>query len=319
MKKVRKLMDNLPLRVTREEPDQSYVKLFLELGCKTSTLSLFQQIDEELMEQLRKYCDGDPEYNFINNIAKVTLQSQLRKKYPTFMKIVLSMKKNENGMLLSCVGELLSSIIVHTLKFYRSLYEETKEFYVKTTQEVETEVYPQWQIKNNKPQYSQSCTSQDKKAWEKNCKKSFPSHQSLSPGLFIVTCACPNKAIYGFSMMIKHESPSMIFDITTTRFRNEYNPAWVYDAACKAREFGLNREPKRYCKLLFVSDPFHEKNHTACSQSHMSSQYPDLNKLNKEAAEQFNSALESIGKSCTFMGPKLYMTAVSIFCIWQNY
>ena len=71
------------------------------------------------------------------------------------MKIVLGMKKNKNGMLLSCVGELLSSIIVHTLKFYKSLNEEKKESYVKTTQEVETEVYPQWQIKNNKPQYSQ--------------------------------------------------------------------------------------------------------------------------------------------------------------------
>ena len=168
MRKVRKLMDNLPLRVTRGEPDQSFIKLFLELGCKTSTVSLFQQIDEELMEQLRKYCDGGPEHNFINNIAKVTLQSQLRKKYPTFMKIVLNMKKNKNGMLLNCVGEQLSSINVHTLKFYRSFNEETKEFYIKTTQEVETEVYPQWQIKNNKPQYSQSCTSQDKKAWEKN-------------------------------------------------------------------------------------------------------------------------------------------------------
>ena len=119
-------------------------------------------------------------------------------------------------------------------------------------------------------------------------------------------------------MMIRHESPSMIFHITT-RFRNEYNPAWVYDAACKACEFGLNCEPKRYCKLIFVSDPFHGKNHTACSQSHMSSQNPDLNKLNKEAAEQLNFALESIGKSCSFMGPKLYMTAVSIYCIWQNY
>ena len=30
------------------------------------------------------------------------------------MKIVLNMKKNKNGMLLNCVGELLSSIIVHT-------------------------------------------------------------------------------------------------------------------------------------------------------------------------------------------------------------
>ena len=59
------------------------------------------------------------------------------------MNILLNMEKNKNGMLLNCVGELLSSINVHTLKSYRSLNEETKEFYIKTTKDVEAEVNPQ--------------------------------------------------------------------------------------------------------------------------------------------------------------------------------
>ena len=119
--------------------------------------------------------------------------------------------------------------------------------------------------------------------------------------------------------MVKNESPGMIFDLIITRFRKEYNPVWVYDAACKAKEYGMNREPKRYCKLLFVSDPFHEKNHKACTKSHMSSQYSDLKKSNKEAAEQWNSLLQNIGDSAAFMNPSLYMKAKYIFCVCNNY
>ena len=113
----------------------------------------------------------------------------------------------------------------------------------------------------------------------------------LSPGMFLVTCACSNKKIYGFIMMIMHESPRLIFDIITTRFPLNYNPKWIYDAACRAKELGLNREPRRMMETLFCTDPVHVDNHTRCLESYSSTEYRSLHALNKEACEQFNSVL----------------------------
>ena len=52
-----------------------------------------------------------------------------------------------------------------------------------------------------------------------------------------------------------------------TRFEGEYNPTIFYDASCRAKEMGLNREPERFLKIKFASDPLHIENHTTCSAS----------------------------------------------------
>ena len=62
--------------------------------------------------------------------------------------------------------------------------------------------------------------------------------------------------------MVKGESPRIIFDLIMTRFEDEYNPTIIYDASCRAKEMGLNREPERFLKIKFVSDPLHVENHT---------------------------------------------------------
>ena len=92
------------------------------------------------------------------------------------------------------------------------------------------------------------------------CTKFFPETVKISPGLFLVTCACPNKKIYGFSIMINGESPRLLFDIITTRFPPTYNPTWIYDAACRAKELYLNREPRRAMQTVMVTDHVHESN-----------------------------------------------------------
>ena len=75
------------------------------------------------------------------------------------------------------------------------------------------------------------------------CEKIFPSHTKLTPGLMIMTCACPKKVVYGFSLMTSGESPQMIFDLVMSRFPSDYSPIIVDDNACKSKEFGLNRGP----------------------------------------------------------------------------
>ena len=116
-----------------------------------------------------------------------------------------------------------------------------------------------------------------------------------------MTCACPQKSIYGLAMMIQSESSGMICDIITSRFEDSYNPTIVYDACCKAKEYMLNRDTRRAMNLHIVSDLFHEGNHTTCSNSFKSTRYPDMDILNKKAAEQTNKDLRMIASTTTFM------------------
>ena len=68
-----------------------------------------------------------------------------------------------------------------------------------------------------------------------SCKKDFPSHATLTPGLYLMTCGCSYKSIYGFSLMLTGESPKMLFDVIMTRFEEDFNPQIIYDASCKVQ------------------------------------------------------------------------------------
>ena len=98
-------------------------------------------------------------------------------------------------------------------------------------------------------------------------------HSKLTPGLYLLTCACENKCVYGFSMMARGESPSMLFNLVMTRFQENYNPHIIYDASCLGKEYGYNRELRRFMRLRITTDRFHQCNHTTCSDSFKSSQY----------------------------------------------
>ena len=150
------------------------------------------------------------------------------------------------------------------------------------------------------------------------CTKLFPDGSKLTPGLFLITCCCSEKRVYGFKKMLKGESPRIIFDIIMTRFPETYSPTIIYDASCRAKELGLNREPKRFLEIKFASDPLHIDNHTTCSDSFKSTLHPDLRPLNKEAAEQFNSVLRSVQSSVSYMTLDNYLQAVKIFVAFYN-
>ena len=100
------------------------------------------------------------------------------------------------------------------------------------------------------------CKVEDRKTTKEMCDKDFPQHSYLTPGLMIMTCLCPRKVVYGFSMMLGGESPQMIFDIIMTRFPSNYNPNIIYDNSCKTKEYGLNGETKRFMAIQITTDKF---------------------------------------------------------------
>ena len=159
---------------------------------------------------------------------------------------------------------------------------------------------------------------EDHKSLKSLCEKTFPNHNALSPGLMVMTCACPQKTVYGFSLMTSGESPQMIFDTVMSRFPEDYSPNIIYDNACKLKEFGLNRETKRFMGLQITCDKFHESNHTACGDCFKSSEFISLSEKNTQACEQTNAKLRTIASSCTFMNPDMYMRALVLYLGYQN-
>ena len=134
----------------------------------------------------------------------------------------------------------------------------------------------------------------------------------------VFSCRCKNHVCYGFSMMISGESPSMLFDLVMTRFEANYNPQIIYDASCLAKEYGYNRELRRFMSLAICTDKFHECNHTRCSDAFKSSEYRSLKNINTEACEQTNHVLRKLAHSTTFMTPKMYLRAITLFIADMN-
>ena len=206
------------------------------------------------------------------------------------------------------------AVVQHIFKVYDTATSHSEDEYVKREAgEIPTQVYPNFPILRERAVYTRDCKIQDKKQRRDSCEKDFPAHSKLTPGLYLLTCGCHQKSVYGFSMMISGESPAMLFDLVMTRFEATYNPHLIYDASCLAKEYGYNREVKRFMHLTITTDRFHECNHSTCSAAFKSSEYNSLVKINTEACEQTNSLLRRVAHSTTFMSPKLYMRSLTLF------
>ena len=106
--------------------------------------------------------------------------------------------------------------------------------------------------------------------WGQMCTKLWSEHAKFSPRLFLMFCTCSKKKIYGFQKLTMKESPRLMFDFVQTRCEQAYKPDVVYDASCLLKEFGLNRETRRFMEILTATDPVHEENHSGCLKSFMS-------------------------------------------------
>lgn len=190
---------------------------------------------------------------------------------------------------------------------------DDSNYYERDGGELSAQVFPNFPIQRERALYAKNCLKQDANYEEDSCEKNFPSHSKLTPGLYLMTCGCKYKVIYGFSMMLTGESPRMLFDIIMTRFEQDYNPEIIYDASCRVKEYGLNRELKRFMSIRITTDRFHEFNHKSCSESFRSSKYFSLASVNSEACEQTNSVLRKLSSSTTYMSPTLYMRVLTLF------
>ena len=266
------------------------------------------------------YLQGDKTLNFVQaeTSSNVQLYRKMKEKYPGMTNILVNLVQ-KNGKIEKPVCRFITAMLNHTKNVYKKCEKRNMEDYTsRKGGEIDSQIFPNFPIWRERAEYEAASMTEDKKSLNELCEKNFPRHASLTPGLMIMTCACPNKVVYGFSMMLSGESPQMIFDIIMSRFPPHYNPNIIYDNSCQTKEYGLNRETRRFMEIQITTDNFHEFNHTACSDSFKSSIYNTLDSCNSQACEQTNKALREIGKSCVFMNPKMFMTAVTLYLANQN-
>ncbi len=138
------------------------------LSTKISTTSLFQVVDVKLMEELILYLEGCEENNFVKGAARVDLQEQLVIQYPEIMDIIFGLAA-ENGFIADPIAQFIIYKFDHTLEVYDN------------SEKRKPSVMKRWIHKY-------LC-----------CEKGFPKHKALTSRLFIMTCACPQKFIYGLA------------------------------------------------------------------------------------------------------------------------
>ena len=158
----------------------------------------------------------------------------INKKYPVWSKVVSTLSRN--GDINTSMSEFLIDIIDHTLEVFDSSASRNDEDYCERLEgEIDSQHFPNFPLRRERAFYEKTCNVEDENSLKFMCEKDFPSHSTLTPGLLIMTCACPKKIVYGFTLMTSGESPQMIFDLILSRFPTDYSPNIIYDNACKAK------------------------------------------------------------------------------------
>ena len=130
-------------------------------------------------------------------------------KYPKITKIILDLA-DEDGFIEEPIASFLMYIIDQALEVYDDSEKRSQSDYTPTQEDLIGEEFPNFPPRFKIPKYKKSCKRQDRKSFDKQCEKGFPTMKTLTPGLFMMTCACPQKSIYGLAMMTEAESPGMI-------------------------------------------------------------------------------------------------------------
>ena len=129
-------------------------------------------------------------------LSQIQLNEDMMEKYPTITNMLRSLAKS-SGKLNEIVAILLVSVIKHCIDVYQSSAQRSSDDYILEEKEVASEVFPNFPLLQKRAEYEKNCEVEDKKSFKGICNKTYGKHKKLSPGLLIMTCACPKKTFMG--------------------------------------------------------------------------------------------------------------------------
>ena len=160
-------------------------------------------------------------------------------------------KEHKQKLILLFLRLFLLALVEHISQVFHRAPSQTQDDYIsRTSGEVPSQIFPNFPILKERAIYENNCHNQDKRVLKDSCEMEFPTHFGLTPGLYLMT---EQRSVYRFSMMLTSESPSMLFDIITTRFESDYNPNFIYDAS-RLIMAGIWLQPR--IKEVHVSQPY---------------------------------------------------------------
>ena len=159
------------------------------------------------------------------------------------------------------------------------------------------------------------------------CSKTYPRHKDFTQ-IFTIGCTCELNVSYGFELQMGAESARSIFKLQMCRkFQMDNNGrkklrGWVYDNACNAHRYCLNRDAEEFQYTKFIIDGVHFSGHKNCSKSYDFMQYKPFTKLHKDGAkfsqgrEQMHAVLKKLSPSLRQQNyPNFMRTMICFFAI----
>ena len=184
-------------------------------------------------------------------------------------------------------------------------------------------------------------------AGERRCTKHVVETRTLTEGL--VVAYCPHGIAIAVIVLNRHEGPLVCFELFWRRFKHAPKLI-VYDNGCTLHKVNVAREPVFFRNTENSIDGFHQPVHTTCTKGYALRSRPDdypivsaaqletarqkleaaglpfpknaapitIGNFNSQAAEQYNSQLRKIERSCSMMSRPSYIRLVRAFCYRWN-
>ena len=148
-----------------------------------------------------------------------------------------------------------------------------------------------------------------------SCRHLFVRRSHVTGGVF--TLLCPHGVVYAFFIIDRAEGRDELYSFLVQHFQSAPRVV-IYDFACAAHEFALNRAPAFFARTQFVVDRFHWRGHSACSEGYSMDHYERLRGLNSQAAEQSNSRMVRLKGMASSMKQETYMRVLRFVYSCQN-
>lgn len=114
-------------------PKDGFIKLMFNLSTKTSTTSIFQIIDEQLLGDLVRYLKRNAEFNFVKGVCNIDMHQKMRSQYPVMTDIIVNLA-NEDGFLSKPLSKFSLAIVNHTLSVLNSSVGRSEHDYFPRTE-----------------------------------------------------------------------------------------------------------------------------------------------------------------------------------------
>ena len=187
---------------------KEHAKILSDMTVSSSTIGQFQAIDIPLLNEIKQNL-SDRNKQIMKDKDTLSLKQRMSLKCPLMYHRLdqISNMEGAQGSLPSYVKKMYVEILTFCLDYYNKCPDrQITDYSSRITGESKSLFFPNLPLIRQKARYEADSkgSSFDKDATA-GCVKLFSESKKHTAGLFLLTCCCSNKRIYGFQKIIKGE------------------------------------------------------------------------------------------------------------------